>query len=84
MQIGNILENGANIAGIFTGTENGGFTGFFIEFVKKGEEIGALFGRIFFRYHAKGTCILLAEVYSQGLFSGQPIGSRIRKLDHHD
>ena len=37
-----------------TGTENGGFTGFFIEYVKWGEEIGARFGRIFFRLLLRG------------------------------
>jgi hypothetical protein len=37
-----------------TGTENGGFTGFFIEYVKNGEKIGARFGRIFFRLLLSG------------------------------
>jgi len=37
-----------------TGTENGGFTGFFIEYVKRGEKIGARFGRIFFRLLLRG------------------------------
>ncbi len=31
-----------------------GFTGFFIEYVKRGEEIGARFGRIFFRLLLRG------------------------------
>ena len=48
------LKTGRLLQVFSTGTENGGFTGFFIEYVKMGEKIGARFGRIFIRLLLRG------------------------------